>query len=176
MPDLGSLFEITVHPAELILRGTVMYWFLFLLFRFVLRRDMGSIGVADVLLLVIIADASQNALAGGYQSITDGMILVATIASWNWLLDWAGYRFPVLRQLLEAKALPLVRNGRVIRRNLRSEMITTDELMAKLREHGIEKLEQVKMATMESDGEISVIKFQGETEDNARSSKDKLPG
>jgi uncharacterized membrane protein YcaP (DUF421 family) len=164
MPDLGALFEITVDPAELVLRGTAMYWFLFLLLRFVLRRDIGSIGIADVLLLVLIADAAQNAMSGGYESITDGMILVGTIAGWNWVLDLLAYRFSGLRRLLEAKPLPLVRNGRLIRRNMRREYITTEELMAKLREHGIDRLEAVKAATMESDGEISVIKHPQEAE------------
>ena len=81
MIDLAALFRITVDPLEIVVRGTVMYWFLFALFRFVLRRDVGSIGIADVLLVVLIADASQNAMAGGYASITDGCLLVATIAS-----------------------------------------------------------------------------------------------
>ena len=72
----AELFAITVPPWELILRGTLMYWFLFLVFRFVMRRDVGAIGVADVLLLVLIADASQNAMSGGYESVTDGAILV----------------------------------------------------------------------------------------------------
>ena len=158
MPDWGSMFAITVEPLELVVRGTVMYWLLFMLLRFVLRRDIGSIGVADVLLLVIIADAAQNAMSGGYESVTDGVILVATIAGWNWLLDMAAYRFPAVRRVLEAKPLPLVRQGKLMRRNLRKEFITHEELMAKLREQGIEKLEDVKAATMESDGEISVIK------------------
>jgi uncharacterized membrane protein YcaP (DUF421 family) len=158
MPDWGSLFELTVDPAELVVRGTVMYWFLFLLLRFVLRRDIGSIGVADVLLLVIIADAAQNAMAGGYESVTDGIILVGTIAAWNWLLDGAAYRFPAFRRLMEAKPLALVRHGKLMHRNMRKELITKDELMAKLREQGIDKLEDVKAATMETDGEISVIK------------------
>jgi uncharacterized membrane protein YcaP (DUF421 family) len=162
MPDFAPLFGFTVHPGELVLRGTLMYWFLFLLLRFVLRRDIGSIGIADVLLLVVIADAAQNAMSGGYESVTDGFILVGTIAGWNWLLDLAAYRVPALRYLLEAKPLRLVDNGKLLRRNLRREMITVDELMAVLREHGVEKLEQVKAATMESDGEISIVGFEGE--------------
>lgn len=83
MPDWGALFSIGVQPLELVVRGTAMYWFLFLLFRFVLRRDVGSIGIADVLLLVLIADAAQNAMAGSYESITEGCLLVATIVGWN---------------------------------------------------------------------------------------------
>lgn len=174
MPDWGALFELTVDPAELFVRGTLMYWLLFMLLRFVLRRDIGSIGVADVLLLVLIADAAQNAMSGGYESLTDGIILVGTIAGWNWLLDFVAYRVPALRKLLEAKPLPLVRHGKLMRRNLRKEMITHDELMAKLREYGIEKLEDVKAATMESDGEISILKEKPDAEPQPQpaSSKD----
>jgi uncharacterized membrane protein YcaP (DUF421 family) len=172
VPDLASLFELTVNPAELILRGTAMYWFLLLLFRFVLRRDVGSIGIADLLVLVLVADASQNAMAGGYESVTDGVILVATIGGWNWLLDFATFRFPALGRLLQAKPLPLVRNGRLVRRNLRHEFITMDELMAKLREQGVESLDEVKIARMEGDGEISVIRQRG-TSDAQAAAKDK---
>ena len=158
MPDLAALFRFGVSPLELVLRGTLMYWFLFLLFRFVLRRDVGSLAMADVLLLVLIADASQNAMAGGYQSVTDGIILVCTIAGWNYLLDWSAYRWAAVRRFVEPGPLPLVRDGRVLRANLRRELISIPELMAKLREAGVETVQDVKLAVMESDGEISVIK------------------
>jgi uncharacterized membrane protein YcaP (DUF421 family) len=176
MLDVASLFEFTVSPAELVIRGTVMYWFLFLLLRFVVRRDIGSIGIADLLLLVVIADAAQNAMSGGYESITDGMILVGTIAAWNWGLDLLAYRFKSVRNILEAKPMELVRNGKLLRRNLRREYITPDEIMAILREHGIDKLESVKVATMESDGEISVIKHEGQAQDGSSRPKGMPPG
>lgn len=158
MPDIESLLRVTVNPAELIIRGTLMYWFLFLLFRFVLRRDVGSLAMADVLLLVLIADASQNAMAGGYESVTDGIILVGTIAGWNYLLDWSAYRWPTVRRFVEPPALALVRDGRILRANLRRELISLPELMAKLRESGVESAADVKLAVMESDGEISIIR------------------
>ncbi len=158
MPDLYALLELSMNPLELVVRGTLMYWFLFLLFRFFLRRDVGSIGIADVLLLVLIADASQNAMAGGYETVSDGIVLVATIASWNWLFDWAAFRFEWMRRFLAAKPLQLVIDGKMQRRNLRKEMISQDELMAALREQGIDALEKVRLATMESDGVITVVK------------------
>lgn len=157
MPDLADLFGLSVSPVEIIIRGTVVYWFLFLLFRFVLRRDTGSLAITDVLLLVLIADASQNAMDGGYQSITDGCILVATIAGWNYLLDWVASRSEIASRLIEGQPVQLVRNGRILHRNLRSERLTIGELMAALREHGIDDLAKVKTATMEGDGKISVI-------------------
>lgn len=154
--DFATLFTPSVSPLELVVRGTAIYWFLFLLFRFVLRRDTGSIGVADVLLLVLIADASQNAMSGGYESVLDGVLLVGTIAGWNWLIDWAAYRSPRLRRWIEPPAIILVRDGKPLLRNLRKEMISRDELMAKLHENGIESLSEVQMARMESGGEITV--------------------
>jgi uncharacterized membrane protein YcaP (DUF421 family) len=139
---MAELFRLSVDPLELIVRGTAMYWFLFLMFRYVLRRDVGSIAIADVLLLVLIADASQNAMSGGYDSVTDGCILVATIAGWNYALDWASFHSRFVRRLVEPKPLMLVKDGRPQRRAMRREMVTMDELMAKLREHGYERLAQ----------------------------------
>ena len=92
-------------------RGTAMYWFLFVLFRVVLRRDTGSLAIADVLLLVIIADAAQNAMSGSYQSVTDGFILVGTIAGWNLLVDWLSFRFERFRKVFEPQPLQLVRDA-----------------------------------------------------------------
>ncbi len=156
--DFTEIFRFSVNPLEILVRGTLMYWFLFLLFRIVLRRDTGSIGIADILLVVLIADASQNAMAGGYESVTDGMILVATIAGWNYLLDWASYHFEWVRLLVVPKPLPLIRDGQVLRDNLRHELVTIAELKTKLREQGIERFSEVKTAFMESDGEISILR------------------
>ena len=74
-------FALTVNPVELMVRGTVIYLGLVLTFRFVLRRDVGSLGVPDVLFIVLVADASQNALAGEYKSISDGIVLVERLCS-----------------------------------------------------------------------------------------------
>lgn len=156
--DWSGILSFEISPWELMLRGTLMYWFIYLLFRFVLRRDVGSIAIADILLLVLIADASQNALAGGYTTVPEGALLVATIAGWNYALDWASYRWKFIRWLAEAPPLPLVRGGRVLRANLRHEMLTLDDLYAKLREQGVEDVRQVKAAFMESDGMISVVR------------------
>lgn len=156
--DWAELFSFSVSPAELVVRGTVMYWFLFLLFRFIVRRDAGGVGTADILLLVIIADAAQNAMGGEYRSITDGMVLVGTIVFWNYLIDWCCYRFPRLELLLQPRPLLLVKDGRIQQRNLDRQMLTRNELLAKIREEGMEDLKAVKRAYMESDGRISVIK------------------
>jgi uncharacterized membrane protein YcaP (DUF421 family) len=159
--DWPAIFGFEMNPWELVLRGTVMYWFVYLLFRFVLRRDVGSIAIADILLLVLIADAAQNAMGGNYTTVPEGALLVATIAGWNYALDWASYRVAFIHRLAEPPPLPLIRHGRVLRANLRHEMLTLDDLRAKLREQGVEDVAQVKAAFMESDGMISVVRFDG---------------
>lgn len=153
-----ALFALSVSPVELLVRGTAIYWFLFLIFRVVLRRNVGSVAIADVLLLVIVADAAQNAMAGDYKSITDGMVLVATLIGWNVLIDWLTFRSDRIRRLLSPRALHLVSDGRVLRHNLSKEMLTDEELGAKLRENGVDDVAQVRDAFMESDGQVTVIK------------------
>jgi uncharacterized membrane protein YcaP (DUF421 family) len=157
-PDWGAMFGLSVSPVELIVRGSAMYLFLFVLFRVVIRRRVGAVGMADILVLVIIADAAQNGMSGEYKSVTDGAILVGTIVAWDYLIDWLNYHVPALRNWLEPPPLLLVRDGRVIRRNLRHEFVTEDELKSKLREKGVADISQVKEARMETDGEVSVLK------------------
>lgn len=156
--DWGELFGLSVPALELVIRGSAIYWFLFLIFRFVMRREIGSIGITDVLFVVIIADAAQNAMAGEYKSITDGFILIATIAAWNVLLDWLNFKFPTLRRVIEARPLLLIRNGSLLVHNLDKELLTQEEVLAKLRGQGIENIEDVKAAYLENDGTVSVIK------------------
>ncbi len=136
MIDWVRLFNFSVSPAEIFIRGTVIYWFIFLLFRFLLRRDVGAIAIADVMLLVLIADAASNAMSGGYDSITDGCILVATIAGWNYFLNWMSFKFPGVRRLIQPAPQALVRSGKIQRKIMRRELITMEELQSKLRARG----------------------------------------
>jgi uncharacterized membrane protein YcaP (DUF421 family) len=125
-------------------------------------------------LLVIVADAAQNAMSGGYDTFAEGAILVLTIVGWNWLLDFLSFRFTAVRRFTAPARLTLVRHGVLQRRNLRSEFITLDELHEKLREQGIEKLSEVKAAYLEGDGQISVIRNSASPEPAAPERK--IPG
>jgi uncharacterized membrane protein YcaP (DUF421 family) len=156
--DWSEVWRLSVSPWELMLRGSVMYWFLFAAFRVFVRRDMGSIAISDVLFLMLVADAAQNAMAGEYRSLTDGMILVGTLLAWNIAVDGLSYASPAVNRLLSPRAVILVKNGALIRHNMRKQFITEEELQAKLRENGVEDLGQVKAAYMEADGGVSVLK------------------
>ena len=163
--DASSLFVLNVSPWELIIRGSVMYWFLFLVFRFLLRRDVGSMGVADVLLVVLVADASQNAMTADYTTVSEGLVLVSTLVGWNYLLDWLSFHVRAIERFTEPPPLQLIRRGRILRKHLRAELVTVAELWSHLREAGIESLADVKSACLESDGKLSVIRFDPKRDD-----------
>src|SRR6201989_2599497 len=152
--DWNDIFSMTMPALELVLRGSVMYWFLFLVFRLILRRDVGSMGITDFLFVVLLGDAAQNGMIGEATSATDAVVLISTLVFWNVLIDWATYRFAWVERLFAAQRLCLVRDGRANRRNMRREFISHAELMSRVREEGLEDLTRVKRMYLESDGEI----------------------
>lgn len=170
MEHLHELFKLSLPLWEIILRGSVIYLSLTLLFRFVARRDIGAVGIADLLVIVLIADASQNAMAGEAKTLADGLVLICTLLGWNLLLDWTAFHFPRIRKLIEADKLLLIDRGRLIHNNLRKQLISEEDLRAKLRSYGIDDLRDVKTAYLESDGDITVISRFGPSRPAAASS------
>jgi len=163
---MDTLFDLSWHEMfsldtpflEIFIRGTIMYLALFFLLRLAHGRQVGDLGISDILVIVLIADAAQNGMAGEYKSITDGIILVCTIIFWNFLLDYLSFKFRWIEKITCPDPLPLVKNGKLMKKNMRSEMITTQELMSQLRQEGIEDIKKVRKAFLEGDGKVSVIK------------------
>jgi uncharacterized membrane protein YcaP (DUF421 family) len=110
-----------------------------------------------MLLLVLIGGAAQHAMAGQVRSVTDGLVLVVTLAGWSYVLDRLAFRSRAVRRVLEPDPLPLVRDGAVISENLRRESISEDELLGQLRRHGVAELGRVREAWLEGEGDVSVI-------------------
>lgn len=155
--DWNKLLDPDVSVLEIFLRGSAVYLFLFVLLRLSLRREAGAASIGDLLVIVLIADAAQNAMASSYESLTDGFLLVSTLVFWTYTLDWFGYTFPKFGKFVHPEALQLVRDGQLLRRNMRRELITDDELLSQLRLQDIDDVKQVKAAFMEGDGRISVL-------------------
>jgi uncharacterized membrane protein YcaP (DUF421 family) len=153
-----SVFVPSIGLVEVMVRGTLMYLALFIILRFIGRRQAGHFGPADLLVIVLIADAAQNGLGKDYQSVTEGVVLVMTIVAWEYLLDWVAWRFPRVRTYLKPPALTLIKDGRLIKSALRKEMISEDELEGQLREQGVEDVTSVRLARLEGDGRLSVVK------------------
>ena len=156
--DWGVLFTPDKPVLEMFVRGTVMYLALLILLRITPNHETGSASPTGLLVIVLLADAAQNAMAGEYRSIADGLILVGTLILCSLVVSWLCLRVPFLRWLLMGSPVRLVRDGRPNLRNLKRELMSMEDLRSKLRQQGIDDVAAVKEAWLESDGEISVIR------------------
>jgi len=152
---------------ELVMRGTMMYLGIFVIMR-VSRRVVGAISTADLLIIVIVADAAQNAMSANYHSVTEGFVLVGTIFAWNYIMDWLEFKFPKFEHIIAGKPHPLIKDGRILKHNMREEMITMAELRSQLREHGVDDYRTVKLCTVEPDGHLSVISDEADKDEPSR--------
>lgn len=162
---------LTPHAVlENVIRASAVYLMLFALLRFLPNRKSGSLGPRDLLVVVLLATAVFRALMRDEgSSITDAAIVILTIAAWSILLDVLENRVPALAPILRSPAVALIRNGTILRANLRGELMTEEELMAQLRLQGIEDVKDVTLASVEHDGRISIIRRDGAGPKGARS-------
>ena len=154
-----DLFVPSVSLAERFLRGSLMYLFILLLMR-VFRREAGTLSIPDLLVVVLVADAAQNGMSANYRSVTEAFVLVGTIFAWDYALDWLSSRSRVVHRLVHAAPLPLIEDGKILRRNLRQELLTVDDLLGQLRAQGVNDVGEVKRSFIESDGHLSIIKYE----------------
>jgi uncharacterized membrane protein YcaP (DUF421 family) len=161
------MFSLTVNPLEMFIRGTLIYLFCFLVMRFT-RRGISGVSIADLLIIVMIADAAQNGMSADYKSVTDGIILILTLIFWDYLLNLLQDRVPFIRKIFYPKPTQLIKDGRLLRRNMDRNFITYEELMSQIRQQGVEKVAEVKAAFMEGDGSISVIPCEPDDKPHAK--------
>ena len=152
-----DMFVPTYSLLEIVLRGSLIYLALFFLLRVARSRHAGQMGLADILVIVLIADAVSNGMASEYRSVPEGLVLAGTIFFWSFALDWLAYHVPWLRPVIESGPRCLIRNGQVQRDALRHELLSRDNLAGMLRERGVEDAAEVKRAYIEGDGTLSLI-------------------
>ena len=157
----NELFGLDVSPLELVIRTSVVYLALLLVLRVISRRSVGSFELPELLMIVLVADGVQNGMVGDYASITGAVIIAGTLVTWNYVIDWLTFRSTIFRRVVRPAPLKLIEDGRLLYRNMRREFITEEELRNHLRVQGIEDVGQVKLACMEPEGELSVVKRNG---------------
>lgn len=158
----------TMSVLEIITRGTITFLMLYILMRLVGRRESASVGMTDVLVIVLVADAASTGMNGNSQTLGDGFILVIVILFWSLFIDAMSYKFRWFRKLMKASPRALVQDGNFVRRTLRREFMTKDEVMTQLRLHGVEDVSQVHRAYLEPNGSISIVT--DEEDDDAKRS------
>src|SRR5690606_11160257 len=112
MPDIGNLFAFEQGIAEMFVRGTVMYWGVFLLLRVAGRRDIGSLTIADIMVLLLVADAIGDAMSASSTSLADALTVATVLVGWSWLMDRLEYHVPIVGKWLEPRRICLIRDGR----------------------------------------------------------------
>ena len=154
------MIEIIGSPSAvpaIVLRTVVVYVFILVGFRLSGKREVGQLAPYDFALILLIANAVQNAMVGPDTSLTGGLLAAATLIGLNRLVDTLGLRFPALRKSLAGSPSLLVYEGEFLPDHLKHEGLTTDEVWQALREHGVDSLASVKSAVLEVDGTISII-------------------
>lgn len=154
--DWITMFRPTVSLLELFLRGSVMYLGILLVLR-IFRRQKGALQGADLLVLVLVADAAQNAIAADYHSITEGAVVVGTIFLWDFVLDSLAFYSKRFNRIINGAPILLVHDGRFNRPHMRSQMLTQDDVIEQLREQGVNDLAKVRRCYLETDGHFSVL-------------------
>lgn len=156
-PDWDKVFILDMPLLEPILRGFLVYAGLLVVMRCLLRRETGAVSLTDLLVAALIADAVSNGMTGNHHSVPAALLTGFTILFCSFAMDWLTYHSALWRRLVDRPPVALIRDGRVLGDNLRGQLVTEDELLSHLRQHGVERPQQVKLATIEGDGEISVI-------------------
>ena len=158
------MFVFGVHPLELIARTTIIYVVFVAVLRVFGKRELGQFTIFDLALLLLAANALQPAMTGPDNSVTGGLVILATIFALNWLTAMVRERVPLARRLLEPDPRVLARDGVWIDEAVRAEDLDPDDLATASREHGLERIDEARLVVLEQDGSISVVPKESEGE------------
>jgi uncharacterized membrane protein YcaP (DUF421 family) len=153
----GVIFALDAPFAELLVRGTIIYLFLFGIMRIIGRRLLGDFNMTDIVVTLLLAVAVRDGITGGYETVGDALVSGAVILGWDLALDRAAYRWQGLRSVLRHGPLPIIRDGELIVENARALLLTRSEVTEKLRGRGVTSYGEVKEAYLEPNGSLSVI-------------------
>jgi len=156
--------DLLASPAQvglIVLRTTVVYLFILIGFRISGKREVGQMTPFDFALILLIANAVQNAMVGPDSSLVGGLTAALVLLGLNFLLGRLVTNSRHVERLLRGRARVLVSRGQIDEQSLRAESLTHEDLMQALREHGVATIEDCRLAVLETDGTISVIEKKG---------------
>ncbi len=143
---------------ELVIRAVVIYSCLFILLRLLGKKQLGEMSPFDFVLLLIVSESISNGLTGDDHTITGGLISATTLLALTGFVDCLAYKSKRIERIIEGTPEFIVRDGKILEEVKRNMKITDNELMETVRSRGIERIEDVKFAIVETNGTISVIK------------------
>ena len=142
---------------DLVIRATVVFFFIYLVTRVVGKRELSSMEPFDLILLVVTGDLVQQAITQSDYSVTGALTVISTIALLTVFVSWLNWRFRRMRSMLEGQPVVLVENGKMIERNMKRERITMEDIEAEGRIQQVADIADMRWAVLETNGAISII-------------------
>jgi uncharacterized membrane protein YcaP (DUF421 family) len=142
---------------KIIIACVSVYLFIVLGIRLFGKKELAQLSVVDLVFILLISNAVQNAMVGDNTTLGGGLVAAGSLFMVNYVFKFIIYRFPVLGAWVQGEAVLLVYQGKIYHRNLEKNQITHAELMEAVREHGVASIQEVDLAMLEVDGNISVL-------------------
>jgi len=155
---MDQLWNLSFPWWHFVLRASVVYVAVLILIRISGKRQVAQMGIHELVALLLISNAVQNAMNGGDNSVTAGLILASVLIAITLLLAILTYRWRGVETLVQGRPTLLIHHGKLIRQNLRRELLSFRELMTILRRQGVHDIQEIDQAVLESDGYISLVK------------------
>jgi uncharacterized membrane protein YcaP (DUF421 family) len=143
--------------VELVIRTTVVYWFLWLVLRGSGKRSLAQLTTLDMLVIVIIGDVVQQGITQEDMSVTGAALVVAVIVLWTLVVDRVSRSSPALSRVVNGEPVILIRHGTIFHDRMEAEQLSLDDLREAAREKGIGSLDDVELCVLETDGSFSFV-------------------
>ncbi len=160
---MSELLSPAIPAWDIIIRTTIVYVSLLILLRIAGKREIGQMTAFDIVVILTVANAVQNAMVGPDNSLVGGLIAAAVLVVINYLVAALGVRSRLFKSALRGHPTLLINRGQFVMPNLRREEVDPDDVLMAMREHGIDDVNQVKLAVLETDGSISIVPQEVET-------------
>ena len=155
---MSQLWSVSFPQWHFVLRGVIIYFFILFLLRISGKHQVGQMGPAEFVAILLISNAVQNSMNGGDNSLTGGLILAAVIMGLSELVSYLTYKSKRAERILQGSPSLLIHKGKVVPKNLERELLNLHELKTLLRKQGIHDFSDIYEAVLESDGSISVTR------------------
>lgn len=150
---MGSINEY----ARIAASSIAVYLFIVIAIRLFGKRELSQLSVVDLVFVLLISNSVQNAMVGSDSSLPGGLVAASALFITNYLFKLFLYRWPLFNRLVQGESMMLIYAGKLNRSNVAKAHLTDDEIMEALREHGVSRIEDVDLAVLEVDGNISVL-------------------
>ena len=157
MGDIGEIFRLGIPWTHLVLRAVIIYIVFFIGLRLFGKRELGQFTTFDLVLVLLVANALQPAITGPDNSVTGGVIIIAILLVFNRGVALVRNRWPWFDALIDPPPTVVVQDGQISKLALEKEGLSETDVEMAIREHGVERVSDVKQAVLENDGSISVV-------------------